>query len=249
MTPATTSVGGARWADPRVAAAGDRVRVVLLDIEGTVAPIRFVHDTLFAFARATLDAFLAARGEEPAVAAVLARVPGADKRATLLDWMARDAKEEPLKTLQGLIWAEGYRDGTLRGELYDDVGPTLRAWRRGDVRLAVYSSGSEAAQRLIFGYSDAGDLVPLFDAFFDLRVGAKRERASYGAIASRLGDPAGSILFLSDVAAELDAARDAGMQTCQVVRPGDGTIAGTTHPVAADLDAVTRRFALLPVGP
>ncbi len=218
--------------------------VVLLDIEGTVAPIRFVHETLFPFARRRLDAFLLARGEEPAVAAILARVPGPDRRLTLLDWMDQDRKEEPLKTLQGLIWAEGYRDGVLRGELYPEVAPVLRAWHRGGVRLAVYSSGSEDAQRLIFGHSDAGDLAPLFLSFFDTRVGAKRERASYDAIASRLGEPAGSILVLAAVAAELDAAREAGLRTCQLVRPADGTVAAASHPVAADLAAVTRRFAL-----
>ena len=221
--------------------------VVLLDIEGTVVPIRFVHDTLFGFARRRLDGFLAARGREPEIAAILDRVPGADKQAALLGWIDRDAKEEPLKTLQGLIWAEGYLEGTLRGELYAEVGPTLRAWHQGGVRLAVYSSGSEAAQRLIFAHSDAGDLAGLFDGFFDTRVGAKREAASYRAIASRLGVGARSVLFLSDVAAELDAAHEGGLATCQLVRTADGTVASADHPVAADLGVVTRLFDL-PVG-
>lgn len=212
-----------------------------------MAPIRFVHQTLFPFARERLDAFLVRRGGDPVVGSVLARVPGDDKLRTLLGWMDRDAKEEPLKTLQGMIWAEGCRDGSLRGELYPEVGRTLRAWRAGGVHLAVYLSGSEEAQRRLFGHSDDGDLVELFDRFFDTRVGPKRELASYERIAATLGDEPGSILFLPDVAAELDAARTTGLLACQVVRPDDGTPASDAHETATDLLRVSLLFDL-PVG-
>ena len=37
------------------------------------------------------------------------------------------------------------------------------------------------------------------------------------------------MLFLSDVAQELDAAASAGMLTCQLLRPQDGTVASTSH--------------------
>ena len=219
---------------------------VLLDIEGTVAPIRFVHETLFPFARARLDGFLAAHGDAPAVREVLGRVPGEDRRATLLGWMDRDAKEEPLKTLQGMIWADGYASGQLRGELYPDVAPALRRWHARGIRLAVYSSGSVAAQRLIFGHSGDGDLAGLFEGFFDTLVGGKREAASYRAIAAALGADAATVLFASDVAAELDAARAAGMATVQLVRPEDGTVASGGHAVAVTLDAITLDAVALP---
>jgi enolase-phosphatase E1 len=218
--------------------------LVLADIEGTTSAIAFVKDTLFPFAEAELDGFLAARGAEPEVAAILAEVPGPDRAATLRDWMAADAKVTPLKALQGLIWEAGFADGRLRGHLWPDVAPCLRAWNEAGIGLAIYSSGSVAAQRLLFGHSEAGDLVPLFSGFFDTRIGAKRQPAAYAAIAAELRLPPGRILFLSDVAEELDAAREAGLGTCQLVRPADGTEPAGRHAEAADFREVARRFGL-----
>jgi enolase-phosphatase E1 len=219
--------------------------VVLTDIEGTTTAIAFVHATLFPFAAEALEAFLRERGHEPEVADILRAVPGDDKLATLRGWMARDAKEGPLKALQGLIWRRGYADGRLRGHLWPDAAPHLRAWRAGGLRLAVYSSGSEEAQRLLFRHSVAGDLEGLFDGrFFDTRVGAKRDAASYARIAAALGEPAPAILFLSDVAEELDAAAAAGLAACQLVRPEDGAHPSGRHPAARDFAEVAARFAL-----
>lgn len=218
------------------------VRLVLTDIEGTTTPISFVHDVLFPAARARLPALVGRGPEDPEIGPVLERVraiaPEGDPLETLLGWMDRDEKIEPLKTLQGIAWRDGYADGSLRGELYPDVAPSLAAWRRAGLRLAVYSSGSEAAQRLLFGHTGSGDLVPLFEGFFDTRVGGKREAASYRAICLRVGLAAGVILFLSDVEAELDAAAAAGLRTCQLVRPRDGTVASARHAVASDFAAI-----------
>ena len=136
-----------------------------------------------------------------------------------------------------MVWAEGYADGSLKGALYADVAPVLRRWHSAGVRLFVYSSGSVAAQKLLFRHSVAGDLEGLFSGFFDTGVGPKREIASYAAIARALGLPAGEILFLSDVTQELDAAASAGIRTCQLVRPQDGTMPGTAHARAADFEA------------
>lgn len=219
-------------------------RVVLTDIEGTTSAIAFVKETLFPFAEAALDGFLDAHAADPAIAAILAEVPGPDPRATLRRWMAEDAKATPLKTLQGLIWRAGFEDGRLKGHLWPDVAPCLRAWQAGGLRLAVYSSGSVEAQRLLFRHSAAGNLEPLFAGFFDTRMGAKREAASYAAIAAALEEAPGAILFLSDVPAELDAAAAAGLATCQLVRPADGTTAAAHHPTAADFPSVTSRFGL-----
>jgi enolase-phosphatase E1 len=219
-------------------------RLVLTDIEGTTSAIAFVKETLFPFAEAALDGFLDAHGTEPEVEAILAEVPGPDRRATLRRWMAEDAKVTPLKALQGLIWKAGFEDGRIRGHLWPDVAPCLRAWHASGTGLAVYSSGSVGAQKLLFGHSVAGDLAPLFRGFFDTRMGAKREAASYARIAAELGEAPGAILFLSDVAEELDAARAAGLVTCQLVRAGDGTISAGRHPEAADFPAVARLFGL-----
>jgi enolase-phosphatase E1 len=217
---------------------------VLTDIEGTTSAIAYVHQAMFPFAEAALEGFLDARSATPEVAAILAAIPGPDPRAQLRAWMAADVKATPLKALQGLIWEAGFKDGRLRGHLWPDVAPCLRAWHAGGLTLAVYSSGSVAAQKLLFGHSVAGDLTPCFSAYFDTTTGPKREAASYAAIARALGAPPDAILFLSDVAEELDAARASGLATCQLVRPGDGTLPAGQHAEAADFQAVAARFGL-----
>ncbi len=227
-------------------------KLVLTDIEGTTTAIAFVHNTLFPFVAQALPEFLALHQDVPEVAAVLADVlaaePARPPLATLQGWMAGDAKVTPLKALQGIMWRQGYADGRLRGHLWPDVAPALRAWHAAGTRLAVYSSGSEEAQRLLFGFSEAGDLAPLFDGFFDTRMGMKREAASYLRIAAELELPPADILFLSDVTEELDAAGDAGMRCCQLVRPEDGTKPGSRHPRARDFSEVARDFALQQAG-
>ena len=220
------------------------VAAIVTDIEGTTSAIAFVKETLFPFAAQALDAFLDAHGGDPQVAAILAAVPGEDQRATLHGWMAEDAKVTPLKALQGMIWRAGFEDGRLRGHLWPDVPACLRAWADAGLALAVYSSGSAEAQRLLFRHSLAGNLEGLFRGFFDTRIGGKREAASYAAIAAALACPPRGILFLSDVAEELDAAATQGLQTCQLVRAADGTQASGRHPEAADFPAVARLFAL-----
>jgi len=206
------------------------VSAVLLDIEGTVSPIAFVRDVLFPFARARLPAFVASHPAPPL--------------ETLLGQMDRDEKDPALKAIQGAIWAEGYASGEIVAELYSEVPVLLRRWARAGVKLFVYSSGSVPAQKLLFGHTAAGDLTGLFQGFFDLGVGPKRAVASYALIARGANMTPGEFLFLSDVEAELDAARGAGFVTCQLVREQDGTVAGSRHETAADLVEVAAKFKL-----
>jgi enolase-phosphatase E1 len=215
---------------------------ILTDIEGTTTPIHFVHTVLFPYARARLPQFCAQ--PHAALDEVVKLNPGRPALETLLDWMDADAKVTPLKTIQGLIWAEGYGSGALVGEFYADVPPALRRWSKAGLRLYVYYSGSEASQKLIFGHSREGDLTPLFQGFFDTRVGPKREAVSYQAICRGANVAVAECLFLSDIEAELDAAAAAGLQTCQLVRPQDATEASRRHPNAADFDAVAEIFKL-----
>lgn len=223
-------------------------RVVLLDIEGTTLPVAFVHKVLFPYARAHLPALLAQQHDNPVVKQALAETaqlaPGVPAAEQLERWMDADAKVAPLKSLQGLCWEQGYRQGELVAELYADVVPTLKAWKGAGLTLAVYSSGSKAAQKLIYGYTEQGDVTPLFSAFFDLEVGGKKDAASYRTIVQQAGWSPADVLFLSDVVAELDAAAQAGLQVCQIARPEDGTVAGSQHKVAASLPEAARLFGL-----
>jgi enolase-phosphatase E1 len=218
------------------------IAAIITDIEGTTTPIAFVHDVLFPYARNHLSDFLSAHGDDPEVVALLAEVVALQSgppMETLLQWMDIDAKHTPLKALQGLIWRHGYESGAVRGVLYPDIEPCLRNWSAAGIGLYVYSSGSEAAQRLLFRHSTSGDLTAWFGGFFDTRMGPKREADSYRRILAQIGRPAEQVLFLSDVEAELDAAAQAGLATWQIVRPDDGTVSSTRHRTADCLTKIT----------
>ena len=203
--------------------------IVLVDIEGTTSAISFVHDVLFPYARAQLPAFVAEHGAEPEVRAILDIVAERESLAdddavvaTLQRWIDEDRKETALKDLQGRIWEAGYRGGAYRAHLYDDAVEALRRWHDAGIDLHVYSSGSVHAQKLFFAHSSAGDVSDWFSAHFDTTVGGKREAGSYRRIADALGAAPADVLFLSDVPEELDAAREAGMDTRWVIRENEG---------------------------
>ena len=226
--------------------------MVLLDIEGTTTPIAFVTETLFPYARTHLPDYLSTRGATPECRAAIGRLLveyEADRAAgehlpewsprAYLDWlMDRDRKSPVLKELQGRVWEEGYRNGAIVGEVYDDVPHALARWRDAGVPVGIYSSGSVLAQQWLFRRSTAGDLTPLLSRHFDTAVGAKRDASSYVRIAQQLSLVPAAVLFVSDVAAELDAARTAGMQTALIVRPGNPPQPDTGHRVIESLAEV-----------
>jgi len=222
------------------------IKAIVTDIEGTTTSISFVADVLFPYARERIARFVIEHAQDPAVSAEIAAVRAEinDSGASLekvgqvlVGWIDQDKKITPLKTLQGLIWRSGYEDGSLKGHLYPEVAARLQAWKAAGIQLNVYSSGSEAAQKLLFGYSEAGDLTPLFDHFFDTRIGGKREAASYRHIRETLGFAADEILFLSDIVQELDAAAEAGLKTIALDRQCIGEGFGA-HPFVHNFDQI-----------
>ena len=223
--------------------------VVLTDIEGTTTPSSFIQHVLMPFAHAALPDW-AARIDLPEVAGVLAEVrrmvPDQSELTTLRHWSERDLKIAPLQQLQGMIWEQGYADGALRGQVFADIAPHLRAWAGSGLRVFTFTSGSIQAQRLIFGHSVDGDLSGLIAGFFDTRIGAKRDPDTYVRLAIGMNVPPLAVAFLSDVEAELDAATTAGMRVCHIVRPGSGTAPSQRHPVAADFAAAATLLDLPP---
>ena len=206
-------------------------RGVLLDVEGTTSSISFVYDVLFEFAKRHVGEFLAGHAADPAVrslAAALAAEAGADPDAgperlalAAIELMNRDVKSTPLKALQGLIWRGGFESGELVSHVFADVPPALEQWAAAGLDVRIYSSGSVEAQRLYFGHTTAGDLLPHLRGHYDTTTGPKREPSSYAKIAADMAIEPRQILFVSDVGAELDAARAAGMATVLAVRPGN----------------------------
>lgn len=205
------------------------IKAIVTDIEGTTSSLSFVKDILFPYACLNLPDYVRAHASEPKIKEQLNAVrkeigEAADDEAViaqLLQWIAEDKKATPLKALQGLIWEQGYADGDFHGHIYKDAYAQLKAWHAQGIKLYVYSSGSVYAQKLLYGHTRYGDLTPLFNGYFDTHIGAKTEIAAYQTIVNELDLPANEILFLSDIEAELDAARQAGMQTYWLVRDGE----------------------------
>jgi len=218
-------------------------RVYLLDIEGTVAPISFVYEQLFPYARAHIPAFLkqhltrhdvqddlkALAEENRAELSEDSPTYGIEirnelhARAYLLWLMDQDRKSTALKSMQGKIWKVGFESGELKGTLFADVPPALARWSA-QAKVAIYSSGSVEAQQLLFRHSVYGDLTPLIAGYFDTRTGPKQASASYRAIAEAMEVEPREILFFSDVVRELDPAREAGLQTRLVMREGNAPV-------------------------
>ncbi len=203
------------------------INTILTDIEGTTSSIHFVHEVLFPYAAKNLPEFVRNNHAKPEVnsalqdVAALAGIAADDIDALiaqLLRWISDDKKVTPLKSLQGLVWEHGYRNGDYKAHIYADALTALQAWHQQGIDLYVYSSGSVYAQKLFFEFNEGGDLRRFFKGYFDTVTGAKREVESYQKIQQVIGKPASEILFLSDIVEELEAAAAAGMHTAWLQR-------------------------------
>lgn len=225
------------------------IRAILTDIEGTTSSIAFVRDVLFPYAAQHLPMFVRAQASSAVVREQLQQVAQEAGLAendfpaivdTLQLWIAQDRKATSLKALQGMLWEYGYRQGDYRAHVYPDAFSQLQQWHAQALPLYVYSSGSIQAQKLFFRYSEFGDMTPLFTDYFDTTTGPKQSAESYRAIVEHIGLSAVDILFLSDIAGELDAARAAGLHTCWLVRPEDSDVEPAA--VAASVHPAVRSF-------
>lgn len=208
------------------------IQTILTDIEGTTSSVSFVYEVLFPYFRKNLAQIVAYKNlpevneafEETCVLAfeLEEKVLTTDAEIVdqLMEWSLADKKITPLKTIQGIIWEKAYKSGEIKGHVYPDVPPAFEHWKNLGLDIFIYSSGSVAAQKLIFGYSDFGDLSTYLSGYFDTKTGGKREKLSYEKIAEIIGKDPADILFLSDIVEELEAADEAGFQTVQLVREG-----------------------------
>ena len=214
-----------------------QVQHILTDIEGTTSDIAFVKNVLFPYSAREMRNFVSKNRTKPIVRECLQQTESTDENSAiekLLEWIQNDIKHPALKTLQGLIWREGYEAGAFRAHVYPEVKAAFDRWKAQGFQISVYSSGSIEAQKLFFQYSTAGNLLPYFSHHFDLGVGSKKESSSYQKISEALKTT--QILFLSDIEAELDAAAQIDLMTLQIVR--EGTVASKRHFTAASFDEI-----------
>ena len=210
-------------------------QVILLDVEGTTSSIDFVYDVLFGYAKEHIAAFLQTHLDDDEIYKItqeLAQETGIDADIrdsngctqivlAAIDLMNKDVKSTPLKALQGRIWKTGFQSGQLIAHVFDDVPSSLADWSTSGIDIRIYSSGSIDAQKLFFRHTAAGDLTAHLRGHYDTTTGPKREQESYRKISDDIGVKPEHILFLSDIGAELDAARAVGMATGATMRPGN----------------------------
>lgn len=208
-------------------------KLFLFDVEGTTTDINFVHKVLFPYSKERMAAFVKENALQnevvPIISDIKKTVYEEEKRelttldevcAVLDSWIKNDRKHGALKALQGFIWDIGYKSGDFKGHVYEDVKPFFEKLKSLGFDIGIYSSGSVHAQKLIFGYSTAGDLTPLISYYFDTKVGAKREATSYLNILREVKRDASDVTFFSDIPQELSAAKEAGIHPVHLVRPG-----------------------------
>lgn len=209
----------------------DGIQWILTDIEGTTTEVSFVYDILFPYFRAHMDQWKTVDSapmndvlEQTRLLVLEEQSINLSSKEALFDqlrqWSIEDRKVTPLKTFQGMVWEQGFKSGAIKGHMYPDVKPALERWTAMGMKLAIFSSGSIAAQKQLFGFSTEGDLTPYFSAYFDTTTGMKRDEQTYQLIVQQVNAPANSVLFLSDIHQELEAAHAAGLRTLQLVRPG-----------------------------
>ena len=209
----------------------DGIHWILTDIEGTTTEVSFVYDILFPYFRSHMDEWKTVDSDQMNQVLEQTRLLVLEEQSIdlstnealfdqLRQWSLEDRKVTPLKTFQGMVWEQGFKSGAIKGHMYPDVKPALERWTAMGMKLAIFSSGSIAAQKQLFGFSTEGDLTPYFSAYFDTTTGMKRDEQTYHLIVQQLHASANSVLFLSDIPQELEAANAAGMRTLQLVRPG-----------------------------
>lgn len=204
--------------------------VVVVDLEGTTSAAGFILGDLYDYARPRLEATLgrddetvrAARAQAIADAGLDADASDAEVAKALHVLMDTDIKSTPLKTIQGIIWAEGFAAEAITSHFFDDVPQRLRQWHEQGTRIAVYSSGSIASQQPWFRHAPQGDLSTLVEDWFDtVNAGPKKDAASYISIAKSLNTDPARILFLTDHPDEVTAAVRAGWQCIALDRAGE----------------------------
>ena len=236
---------------------------LLLDIEGTTCPVSFVSDILFPYASKSLETYLERSQTNPIIQSLLddadqeweedgtveskslrlaTKTNAVNRIQAITQYLqhliAIDRKSTVLKDIQGKIWNEGYSSGNLKSQLFEEAPSCLRRWHANNLTLAVYSSGSIEAQKLLYRHTTTGSLENLFTDWFDTKTGPKKNHESYSNIARKMNTACDQILFISDNGEECNAAEAAGMKTLFSLREGNPDQNPRHHRVITTLNFV-----------
>ena len=209
----------------------ENINHILTDIEGTTTSISFVHDILFPLSYHRMEDFISKNFSTHSLKNEISNLTNFIQKennitninfltiSTLLKkWIKEDKKDTNLKSIQGKIWKEAFENGSVKGHLYEDIPNIFKLWHNNKKKISIFSSGSIEAQHLLFKYSIFGDMTHYIDQYFDTTIGMKKEEIAYINIANQLKTDPNTILFLSDIEEELDAAKKANFETILLIR-------------------------------
>ncbi|KAK5648524.1 hypothetical protein RI129_003416 [Pyrocoelia pectoralis] len=205
----------------------DKLSVLLLDVAGTTTSLEYIKEKLFSFILEESTTFVTENFEKEEVKNALKELQEGDKELNVDSGVEiikkltnENSNDKNFKSLQGLISKAGYEKGTLKGHIFEDVKIALETWSK-DKTVAIFSSGDIESQKLLFGNTVEGNLLSHISKFFDLSIGVKTASESYSKIAEELKVKCDEIVFVSDAADELTAAKEAGLVTALIKRKGN----------------------------
>ncbi|GMH43398.1 hypothetical protein BSKO_11320 [Bryopsis sp. KO-2023] len=222
-------------------------RAVILDIEGTIAPVYYRTEVMIPYVlsnvRQHLESTYTSLETQATIEAIRLHctrentecIPDSNSgMAAVLDaccaWVDRSKNKKipELLTLQAQILRDGFENGELSAPLFDDVLGAIRQWEASGVKIYIYSSLPRNAQTKFFANTKGGgDIRGHICGFFDTSSGSKTNPASYKDIALMLGIDhlVEKIVFVTDILGEAKAASEAGLEPVIINRPGNAEIA------------------------
>lgn len=141
--------------------------------------------------------------------------------ALFRDDMDYETADPAVKAVQAVVYADLFADKKLHSHVFPDVDTFFRFAGGPDMskrtHIALYSTDSVAAQKLIMANTEYGDLNPFVTAYFDpALVGTKLSPKSYMKICTLLSEQLAispedmDVVFVTDNASEASAAETSG---------------------------------------
>ncbi len=227
------------------------VVAIVTDIDNTLAKRDDASETLSSHTRRAFGQWLQARIDDSPVSAALELRSAVESEIgevstdTVINhayqWIREQRQSPALETALGEFWRTGYAENSLDNTLAPDAVAGLEFWAEDRRALFIFSERPRVAQQALISHSDHGDLGELFAGFFDTRMGPPDSPATYHTIAAALGEIPASILFISATLDSLDAAAEAGWQTCFIVRDAETEEVAdqqNDHPVVTGFDSI-----------
>lgn len=144
----------------------------------------------------------------------------------------------PLRKLVHKVWENGYIEGDIEGEVFEDAWTKMHEWGKADVPIYSYGWGLVSDRRMIFKYSEFGDLSSLFKGHFDRTDGDLSSPDSFLAIAEKINISPLFCTCIATTTTTLQAAQDAGMDVVLLDRSGAGVGKDESYPIVKSFDEI-----------